>query len=592
MAPLTMHFQGRFALLRLPISSGRPLCRETRVRRSGTRPVSADNPSHARCVLPKCHSFCPGGGMQESPEARVTLSRGTSRNFGTFLTALGNDVHWKSAFPGALLRTQIRKLSVSLHPRPGSAESSGPSAGLPPKDVDPEEIERIVRERTTRERKANRRLVFLVLLLGTGVYCYSALQDVSSMIYSFYEPVTSVLFRYFSSGPLDPETAHGYTMELAKRGWLPVDYDREESALNVDINGLKFLSPIGLAAGFDKHAEAPAALLRMGFSFLEVGSITPKPQPGNPKPRLFRLYEDRSVINRFGFNSNGADYAQTQLEAFSEARLRDPFTAQGVLGVSLGKNKTSEDAVADLREGVKKLGRFADFLVVNLSSPNTPGLRSLQSASHLAAIIDGVQEELDALDRQAQAASQKQRNERRRHGGNPEETKAFYANQTGRRPLFFVKIAPDLSMEEKESIAKVALEKNLDGFVVSNTTIQRPETLKSPAKSETGGLSGRALKHLSTACVSDMYKLTQGKLAIIATGGVESGRDALDKIEAGASLVELYSSMVYIGPQVARRVKNELYQALNEKGYKDVAAAVGRKHKHVPEKKLQAPKFD
>ncbi|CBZ50737.1 putative dihydroorotate dehydrogenase [Neospora caninum Liverpool] len=540
-------------------------------------------------------SACSIRGLRKT-QARASLERTAKQDFAAFLSAAADGAPSRAAEVRGTTRTialglQVRMLSVSVHPRP-DRDSRGPTcAGIPSRDVSPEEIERLVAERTARERKANRRLFALVLLLGTGVYCYSALGDVSGVLYSFYEPVTSVLFRLCSGGPLDPETAHGYAMELAKRGWLPVDYDREESAMNVDIKGLRFLSPIGLAAGFDKHAEAPAALLRMGFSFLEVGSITPQPQPGNPKPRLFRLLEDRSIINRFGFNSKGADYAQQQLERFAETRKKDPFTAQGVLGVSLGKNKTSTDAVADLREGVRKLGRFADFLIVNLSSPNTPGLRSLQSASHLAAIIDAVHEELDALDTMAAAAGTP-RGAREDAAATAARSTAFYANQTGKCPLFFVKISPDLTMEEKESIAKVALDKNLDGFVVSNTTIQRPETLKDPSKTETGGLSGRALKNLSTACVSDMYKLTQGKLVIIATGGVESGRDALDKIEAGASLVELYSSMIYLGPQVARRVKNELYCALNEKGYKDVAAAVGRKHRQTPEKKLQAPTFD
>ncbi|PFH32300.1 putative dihydroorotate dehydrogenase reveal [Besnoitia besnoiti] len=485
----------------------------------------------------------------------------------------------------AAARLQVRLLSAT-----GTARVAGRHdlSGLPPKDADPEEIERLIANRAKGERRTNRRLFGVILLLGTGVYLFNAAGDVSTQLYALYEPVMSTLFPFLTAGPFDPETAHHYAMELAKRGWLPVDYDREEAAMNVDIKGLKFVSPIGLAAGFDKHAEAPAALMRMGFSFLEVGSITPEPQPGNPKPRLFRLPEDRSIINRFGFNSKGVEYAEQQLSAFAEARWKDPFTAGGVLGVNIGKNKTSEDAVGDIRKGISKLGRFADFLVVNLSSPNTPGLRSLQQKSHLASIIDGAKAELDALDKEAKAVVEKVGAQA--DAGSP--SRAFYVNQTGKRPLFFVKIAPDLTMEEKQSIAEVALEKKLDGLVVSNTTIQRPDTLKSSHKTETGGLSGRALKDMSTACVSDMYKLTDGKLVIIATGGVESGRDALDKIEAGASLVEIYSSMIFAGPQIARRVKNELYSLLNEKGYKDVAAAVGRKHRVVQEKKLHAPKFD
>ncbi|PHJ17584.1 dihydroorotate dehydrogenase [Cystoisospora suis] len=482
-----------------------------------------------------------------------------------------------------------------------SSSTPPPYGGIPAKHINPEEVERLVSTRAAAERKSNRLLVLTVILLGVGVYTYYGIQDVSSSLYSLYEPCTSFLFSYFNSiALLNPETAHHYAIEMAKRGWVPADYDREEQAMNVEIGGLRFFNPIGLAAGFDKHAEAPAAFLKMGFGFVEVGSITPEPQPGNPSPRLFRLVEDRGIINRFGFNSKGADHAQKRLEEFAANRWKDPIVSNGVLGVNLGKNKTSEDAVGDAKVGVRKLARYADYLVINLSSPNTPGLRSLQQKSHLTAIIDGVHEELNELDKHAH-----RQGEERREGtsssssSNPSSlsippSSPFYLNQTGKRPLLFVKIAPDLSMEEKQSIAEVALEKKIGGLIVTNTTIQRPESLRSCHKTETGGLSGRPLRELSTACVADMYALTGGKVPIIASGGVESGADALAKIEAGASLVEIYTSMIYKGPQVVRNIKNELYSLLNSKGYPSVAAAVGQKHRGQDKKvkKVLPPRFD
>ncbi|CDJ64224.1 dihydroorotate dehydrogenase, putative [Eimeria necatrix] len=371
----------------------------------------------------------------------------------------------------------------------------------------------------------------------------------------------------------DPEFAHDMVMWLAAKGYLPYDLERDDPELSVNIKGLTFHTPVGLAAGFDKDAEAPLNFCKMGFGFVEVGTITPKPQLGNPKPRIFRLAKDHAIINRCGFNSAGLDVVEPRLEKVSRDRWHDRLERHCVLGVNIGKNKDTVNAEDDIREGVKRVGRFADYLVINLSSPNTKGLRTLQQREHLRSIITAAQNELEKLEERDRA-----QRERDGHSNPREEEEAassdsvthkaeqFFPTQTGKRPLLFVKIAPDLTDEEKRDIADVALETGLDGLIVTNTTIQRPESLKSESKHETGGLSGRPLKAMSTKCVSDMYKMTNGQVAIIASGGIETGLDAYKRIRAGASAVEVYTSMIYRGPIVARRVKDELLNILNQAG--------------------------
>jgi dihydroorotate dehydrogenase len=290
-----------------------------------------------------------------------------------------------------------------------------------------------------------------------------------------------------------------------------------------------------MAAGFDKNAEAYRAVLRLGFGFAEVGSVTPRPQPGNPKPRLFRLTEDRAVINRMGYNNDGVDAVARRLRA--RARLPGP------LGINLGKNKDSVDAAADYVRGVQVLGPYADYLVINVSSPNTPGLRALQGREPLAALIEAVK--------------------RARRDACPET------------PPLLVKIAPDLQPEDKQDIAAVALESGIDGLIVSNTTIVRPPTLRSRYRTEAGGLSGAPLFQPSTELLAEMHRLTQGRLALVGVGGVASGADAYAKIRAGASLVQLYSALVYEGPGLVGRIKRELAQTLRRDGFSSVTQAVG-----------------
>jgi dihydroorotate dehydrogenase len=310
----------------------------------------------------------------------------------------------------------------------------------------------------------------------------------------------------------------------------------DDPILETRLWGRRFPNPIGMAAGYDKNAEAYRALLRLGFGFAEVGSVTPRPQPGNPKPRLFRLTEDRAVINRMGFNNDGVDAVARRLE--SRGRLAGP------LGINLGKNKDSADAAADYVRGVQVLARHADYLVVNVSSPNTPGLRALQGREPLAALIEAVQ--------------------RARREAVPEAP-----------PPLLVKIAPDLQPEDRQDIAAVALESGIDGLIVSNTTIARPPGLRSRYRSEVGGLSGVPLFQPSTELLAEMYRLTHGRLALVGVGGVASGADAYAKIRAGASLVQLYSALVYEGPGLVGRIKRELAQALRRDGFSSVAQAVG-----------------
>lgn len=340
---------------------------------------------------------------------------------------------------------------------------------------------------------------------------------------------------------MDAERAHGLAIRALKLG-LPLGAGNaapDPVGLRQTVFGLTFANPLGLAAGFDKNGEVVAPMLRLGFGFVEVGTVTPLPQPGNPKPRLFRLTRDRAVINRMGFNNAGA--------AAMAARLRTrPQAPRGILGINLGKNKDQADAGADYVAGVAALGALADYLVINVSSPNTPGLRALQERGRLAALIARVRAARDALER---------------------------------KPPLLLKIAPDLMEEERADIAAVVLESGLDGLIVSNTTVARPAGLDPRTAGEAGGLSGRPLFDPSTALLGEMYRRLQGRLPIIGVGGVASGADAYAKIRAGASLVQLYSALVFEGPALVRRIKTELAALLNRDGFASVGAAVGADHR-------------
>jgi dihydroorotate dehydrogenase len=335
---------------------------------------------------------------------------------------------------------------------------------------------------------------------------------------------------------LDPERAHRVSIWALRIGLGGRARGADDPVLATKVWDLAFPNPIGLAAGYDKDAEVCDAALALGFGFVEAGTVTPKPQPGNAGQRLFRLTEDEAVINRFGFNSCG-------LAPFVE-RLARRRARPGIVGANVGKNRDATDAAADYVAGIEAIGALADYLVINVSSPNTPGLRALQARARIEELLARVQD--------------------------------FRRGQTaGRRPPLLVKVGPDLDDNEMRDIAEAVLAAGVDGLIVGNTTVTRPATLKSAVRSAQGGLSGKPLFALSTTCLATMYRLTAGRIPIIGCGGVASGADAYAKIRAGASLVQLYSALVYHGPGLVPRIKSELAALLRRDGFKSVADAVG-----------------
>ena len=336
---------------------------------------------------------------------------------------------------------------------------------------------------------------------------------------------------------LDPEEAHGWAIRGLKWGLGPRDSGPDDPILAVKLAGLDLPNCVGLAAGFDKNAEVPDAMLAAGFGFVECGTVTPLPQQGNPRPRLFRLTEDRAVINRMGFNNEG-------LEAFA-ARLAARRARSGVVGANIGANKDSDDRVGDYVAGLRRLWGSADYFTVNISSPNTPGLRALQTRSALEELLGRLAEARRAL---------------------------VAANRD--RPIF-LKVAPDLDDDEIEAIVDTVCAHGLNGIVVSNTTIERPASLASAARDEAGGLSGAPLMARSTEVLRRFHQAHTGRLALIGVGGVASGADAYAKIRAGACVVQLYSAMVYEGPGLVARIKRDLAARLRADGFNAVTEALG-----------------
>jgi dihydroorotate dehydrogenase len=326
---------------------------------------------------------------------------------------------------------------------------------------------------------------------------------------------------------LDPETAHNLTIKALRLGLAGADTTPDDPILETRALGRTLKNPIGLAAGFDKNAAAVNGLGRLGFGFVEAGTVTPRPQPGNPKPRLFRLTEDKAVINRMGFNNEGLDVFLENLRRVDRRRV--------VLGANVGINKEGADPERDYPTLVNAVSPHADYITINISSPNTPGLRDLQSEQRLAAILSGI---------------------------------------SSPKPVF-VKIAPDLSEDGLEAVISVAVQHGVTGLIISNTTIARPDTLKSPFKGEAGGLSGAPLFAPSTAMLARAYKLAGGRLMFIGAGGISTPEDALAKILAGASLVQLYTGFAYQGPALLPKLKTGLAALLRARGFANVAQAVG-----------------
>ncbi len=346
---------------------------------------------------------------------------------------------------------------------------------------------------------------------------------------------------------LDAEAAHRGTIAALK--FLPIHSAHLPQSLKTTVAGVDFPSPVGLAAGFDKDAEVASEMLSLGFGSVEVGTVTPRPQPGNSKPRLFRLVEDRAVINRMGFNNSG------QASAF--VRLQGCNRAGGPIGVNIGANKDSPDFVGDYVSGVKAMSPVADYLTVNISSPNTPGLRALQNHGALDTLLSAV---AGARQQRTQAASLS------KSGSSP-----------GRRPAgppIFLKVAPDLEKDDPERIVRAAIDHRIDAIIVSNTTVSRP-SLKSDRAKEQGGLSGNPLKPLALDALRRFRKASGGQIPLIGSGGVANADDAWERIRAGASLVQLYTAMVYEGPHVGRRIAEGLARKLKESGLSTIAEAVG-----------------
>lgn len=339
-----------------------------------------------------------------------------------------------------------------------------------------------------------------------------------------FDRLRPLLFR------LDAERAHGLTIAALKSGLVPAAPPPDRS-LATRVAGLDFASPIGLAAGFDKNAEVPDAMLKLGFGFVEIGTVTPRPQPGNPRPRIFRLLEDGAVINRLGFNNAGLEAALVRLRA----RAGRP----GIIGVNVGANKDSDDRIADYAAGVRAVAPLASYVTVNISSPNTPGLRELQGRDALARLLGAVM-----------------------------------TARGGIATPLFVKVAPDLDASAIADIAAVVIASGIDGLIVANTTTARPP-LRAPHAAEAGGLSGAPLFEPSTAVLRAFAGATGGKLPLVGVGGVASGAQALAKLRAGASLVQLYTGLVYGGPGLPARLNAELAAGLAREGFASVAAAVG-----------------
>ncbi|MEO6093264.1 MAG: quinone-dependent dihydroorotate dehydrogenase [Novosphingobium sp.] len=348
------------------------------------------------------------------------------------------------------------------------------------------------------------------------------------MVYSLLRPL---LFR------LDAERAH--QLALGALQLLGDARSPAPGAVATRVAGIDFPNPIGLAAGFDKDARIPDAMLRLGFGFAEVGSITPLPQAGNPRPRLFRLAEDRAVINRMGFNNGGAVAAAERLRSRTVPPGASTSLRNGVVGVNIGANKDSPDRIADYATMARIMSSLASYLAVNVSSPNTPGLRALQDESTLGALLDAV-----------------------------------LAARGDAGPPVFLKVAPDLEPAEIDAIARIAIDKGLSALIIANTTITRP-ALRSRCRAEAGGLSGVPLRDLAQQRLRDFRKATGGALPLIGVGGITSAADAWARIRAGASLVQLYSAMVFEGPGIARAITRGLESLMRRDGFASIAEAVG-----------------
>ena len=366
---------------------------------------------------------------------------------------------------------------------------------------------------------------------------------------SLYRIARPVLFR------MDAEKAHDLTLKALRSGLVPSLPSVVDPALEVTLWDRKFPNPVGLAAGFDKNAAVIGAMLGFGFGFVEVGTVTPKAQAGNPRPRVFRDEQSGAVINAMGFPNEGMAAFKNNFEKFLGRKPRPP----GVIGINIGMNKDQAEPAKDYRTLIRALGPLADYLTVNISSPNTPGLRDLQQKGPLADLLGELMEE-----------------RKKSCGAAP--------------PPLLLKLAPDLDENRQGEIAAVCLNAGVDGLILTNTTLARPPSLPPVFAACKGGLSGRPLKERSTAVIHNFYRLTGGRLPLIGLGGVSGAADAYEKIRAGASLVQLYTALVFYGPDVVREVNTGILQLLKRDGFTRVGQAVGADHIRVDQAVRHADK--
>lgn len=353
---------------------------------------------------------------------------------------------------------------------------------------------------------------------------------------TIYQTLRPALFK------LDPETAHGAGIRALKSGLIKAPETIKDPALESMVAGLKFPNPVGMAAGFDKNAEVIGPLFKLGFGFVETGTVTPKPQRGNPRPRVFRDVVSEAVINRMGFPGEGMNAYKSNVEKF----LGGSDRPSGVLGLNIGMNKSQTEPAKDYGVLIRMLGPMADYMTINISSPNTPGLRDLQKREPLLELLAAVFDEREKA-----------------------------CGKTAPPPIF-VKLAPDLDGAQQEELAAVALESGISGLILGNTTLDRPDTLNASFRAEKGGLSGQPLTDKSTAVIRNFYKLTKGAVPIIGVGGVQTAQQAYDKIKAGASLVQLYTGFIYKGPTIAHDINKGLLELLKRDGYSNITEAIGK----------------
>ncbi len=338
---------------------------------------------------------------------------------------------------------------------------------------------------------------------------------------------------------LPPELAHTITINLLK--YFKFNFDKNnDPILSQHLIGLDFPNPIGLAAGFDKNAEVINSMFALGFGFVEVGTITPQPQRGNPKPRIFRLQEDNAIINSLGFNNKGSKKVKKNI-----AKIKNSFNGNKIIGVNLGKNKNTLDSIYDYLFGMEQLGSLSSYITINISSPNTEGLRDLQLRGNIEKLIKQIikkREEIESINK---------------------------------KPVF-IKISPDLNEDQLRDIALISLANNIDGLILTNTTTNKPDNLLSKNKIIKGGLSGKPLFKTSNNILRKMYNLTNGQIVLIGVGGISSGSDCYEKIKSGASLVQLYTALTFSSPLLISNMKNELSDLIKTDGYKNISEVVGK----------------